>query len=84
MVSEGIRKAVKTSTEKIRMGKAEGRRSKEGSGEQERGEEEEEETEKGKTSGSKESNGEVGNMGRGRRSSKVTGRGQEVSTGRIS
>jgi len=55
-------KAVKTSTRKIGMEEAEGRRSKRGSREKEREEEEKEETEKGKTSRSKESRGGVGNM----------------------
>jgi len=50
VVSGGMQKAVETSAGKIRMGEAEGRRSKGGSGEKERGEEEEEEIEKGKTS----------------------------------
>jgi len=77
-------KAVETSTRKIRIGETEGRRSKGKSGEKKREEEEEEETEKGKTSGSKKSSGGVGNMGQGRRSSKVRGRGKEVSTERIS
>ena len=75
---------METSTRKIGMGETKGRRSKERSGEKERGEGEEEETEKGKTSGSKKSSRGVGNIGRGRRSGKVRGRGKEVSTGRIS
>jgi len=56
-------KVVETSTGKISMEEAEGRRSKRGSGEKERGKGEEEKTEKGKTSGSKESNRGVENMG---------------------
>ena len=83
-MSGGMWKAVETSTRKIGMGEAEGRRSKGGSVEKERGEEEVEEIGKGKTSGSKKSRGEVGNIGRGRRSGKVRDRGKEVSARRIS
>jgi len=53
---------VETSTREIRVGKAEGGRSKRRSREKE-GREREEETEKGKDNGGEESSREIGNMG---------------------
>ena len=58
-----MREVVETSTREIRVGKAEGRRSKRGSRKKERGKGEEEETEKGRSSRSKEGSRRVGNMG---------------------
>ena len=62
---------VEASTREVGMGKTEERRSKEGSRKEKGGKREEEKTKKGKNSGSKESSGRMGNMGRGRGSSEV-------------
>ena len=76
--------AVEANTREVRMGEAEGRRSKEGSREKERGKRKEEETEKGENGRSKESSGGVGDMGRRRGGGEVRGRSKEVGTGEVS
>jgi len=75
---------VETSAGEVRIGETERRRSKRGSGEKKRGEGREEEIEERENSGSKESGGGVGNMGRGGRSGKVRGRSKETGTGKVS
>ena len=60
---------MEASTGKIRMGEAEGRSR--------------EEAEKGEDSRSKESSREMGDMGRGRRSSKIRRGSKETSTGKV-
>jgi len=66
------------------MGEAESRRSKGGGREKERRKKEKEETEKGEDNGSKESSRRVGNMGRGRGSSKVRSGSKEVGAREVS
>jgi len=61
-VSGRMWETVETSAREIRVGKAEGGRSKRRSREKERREEEEEETEKGKDNGGKEGSRGIGNM----------------------
>ena len=62
-MSRRMWEAVEARTRKVGLGKTEGRRSKGGSRKEKGGKGEEEETEKGKNSGSKKSNGRMGNMG---------------------
>jgi len=77
-------KTVETGVGEVRMEEAERRRSKGRGREKERRKEEEKEIEKGKDDGGKESSRRMGNMGRRRGSSKVRGRGEEASAGKIS
>ena len=73
--------AVETSVRKVGMGKAEGRRGKEGSREKERRKGEEEE---GKANGSEESSRRMRDIGCGGRSGKVGRGSQEVGTREVS
>jgi len=61
-MSREMWETVETSTREIRLGKAEGGRSKRRSGEKERREEEEEETEKEKDNGGEEGSRGMGNI----------------------
>jgi len=82
-MSRGVWQAVEASTGKIRMGEAEGRGSEGRSREEERRERQKEEAEKGEDSRSKESSRGMGDMGRGRRSSKIRRGSKETSTGKV-
>ena len=62
-VSGGVWKTIETCIGEVGIGKTEGRRNKERSGEKERGKGEEKETKKEKNSGSKESSRRVEDMG---------------------
>jgi len=83
-IFRGMWETVETSAREIRVGKAEGGRSKRRSGEKEGGEEEEEETEKGKDNGGEEGSRGMGNMRGKRRSSEIRGGGKKDGARKIS
>ena len=83
-MSGGVWKAVETSAGEFRIGETERGRSKRGSRKKERRKEEEEKTEEGENHRNKKNSRRVGDMGRGRRSGKVRGGSEEVSTGEVS